>query len=198
MKTIFHLGMIAFLGLSISSCSKSGSDLVTNSGAQVTNSAQKSSSLPATTQITTSKIRGHYGSNHNDFVFDAIQIYPSIIQPYPEPLGNSDSYLHPGDVAVFFVTISPDYADQVMTNPFLNAVDDATGQVVNTYQLNTYVNSPFAAVQLPSDLAGQPVMYAVVNIDNSFNLTTISLHAEATFTNNTGVADLSHAFSITP
>jgi hypothetical protein len=212
MKTFFHLGMIALLSISVSSCSKSGSDLVSpvqGSSLPVTTAQRstlpgttaQSSTLPGTTKITTSKIRGHFGShNPNDFIYGALQIYPAIVQPYPEPLGNLGSYLHPGDQAVFFVVITLDYANQNMTNPFLNVIDDATGQVLNTYQLFNYAASPTMAVLLPDALADQYVMYAIVNIDNSFAnaASTLSLHAEATLPSGTAVADLGQAFSIIP
>ncbi len=186
MKPLFRLGIIAFMGLYLASCSKSASDWGDHSSASGNNTSNNSNSNGT----------GHHGSNGtNNIITDAISIYPGILQPDSATLGNGSAVLHVGDRVYFFVVLNPSHINDTLTNPVLTTIDDSIMFPINTYPLYRFPDPNVIDVMLPFALNGQYVMYAVVDIDSSYANKSVSLHAEVTLNGtDTGMTDLQSAF----
>lgn len=194
MKKLFHLGMIALIGLSISSCSKSATDLVAKEQAAKANTESSQQKKTASLKL----------SNHHVNRFDplpyASEIYPYINQPVDMHLGDPNSTLTTGDNTAFYVILSGDIADLTPTSGTLTTSDDATGEVIATYNLIYYKDlGPLTiAVKVPAELSGVPFMVAVVNIDDQYTNRSVSLSSFIQFDNGSTSASLNQAFNVIP
>src|SRR6185436_14278945 len=145
MKKLFHLGMIATIVLIVSSCSKSGSDLVTNEKATTTQVAKM---IP--------------GNQLNDPIFTSqlSKFYPFINQPEDMAIGDNGAAISTGQLAVFYVTLSPSVANEIPVSATLSTIDDATGQTIETYNLISYRDVGTVDAIVPTELEGTPFMLA--------------------------------------
>lgn len=194
MKKIFHLGIIAIAILSLSSCSKSGADLLANTQDEKT--AQQNQSLQQK-KISFLNNRNHHFNPANIWL-DASKFYPFINQPYEMQLGNPDSKIVQGQLAVFYIVLTDEAANLTPTTAVLNLSDDETGQVIATCNLISYKNIGTVDAFVPAELVNIPFMCALVNIDSEYVDKTISLNSYIEFDNGafTG-ANLSGAFIVT-
>lgn len=193
MKKIFHLGIIAIAALSVSSCSKSGADLLAKE--QKDQAAQQNQSMQQK-KITFLNTRNHH-ANGADIWLDASKIYPFINQPLEMQLGTPDSKITTGQIAVFYVILSDDVANLTPTTAVLNLSDDATGQVIATYNLISYRDVGTVDAFVPAELANVPFMCALVSLDDQYIDKSISLNSYIEYNNAFTGANLTRAFNVT-
>ncbi len=193
MKKLFHFGIIALMALVATSCSKSSTDTVAKDQA----TAAKNQSL-LREKITFLNTRNHHANAANIWL-DASKIYPYINQPFDMKLGNPDAVLTTGQTAVFYIILSEEVANLTTSSATLTASDDATGDVVGTYNLISYRDlGTVDAVVVPAELANVPFMCAIVNLNDQYTNKTISLSSYIQFDIGTTGANLSQAISVIP
>ena len=183
MKKIFHLGIIALTVITVSSCSKSADDLVANEKATTTQAAKM---IP--------------GKQLSDPIFSSqlSKFYPAINQPEEMELGDNGAAISSGQIAVFYVILSPDVANEIPVTATLNTIDDATGQTIETYKLISYRDAGTVDAIIPEELVGTPFMLALVYLDNNLYIDkTITLSSEIQFNNAYSPARLERAFTVT-
>ena len=112
MKKLFHIGMIASIVLIVSSCSKSAGDLAANE---------------KTANAKLAKLNNGNQSSGPIFTSQLSKFYPFINQPEEMELGDNGAAISAGQVAVFYVILSPDVANEIPVSATLNTIDDATG-----------------------------------------------------------------------
>jgi hypothetical protein len=182
MKKLFHLGMIAGIFFSLSSCSKSAGDLVSNEKATT---SQVAKMIP--------------GNQLSDPIFTSqlSKFYPFINQPEEMELGDNGAAISSGQIAVFYVILSPDVANEIPVSATLSTIDDATGMQIETYNLISYRDVSTVDVIVPEDLVGTPFMLALVYLDNNLYLDkTITLSSDILFNNAYTPARLERAFTV--
>ena len=183
MKKLFHLGMIAFIVLMLSSCSKSAGDLVANEKASTTQVAKM---IP--------------GNQLNDPIFTSqlSKFYPFINQPEDMEIGDNGAAISTGQLAVFYVILSQDVANEIPLSATLSTIDDATGQILETYNLISYRDVGTVDAMVPDELAGTPFMVALVNLGSQYTDKTITLSSEIQFNNAFSPARMDRAFTVIP
>jgi len=183
MKKLFHLGMIASIVLMLSSCSKSAGDLAANEKATTTQVAKM---IP--------------GNQLNDPIFTSqlSKFYPFINQPEDMEIGDNGAAISTGQLAVFYVTLSPDVANEIPLSATLSTIDDATGQTIETYNLISYRDIGTVDALVPPELVGTPFMVALVNLGGQYTDKTITLSSEIQFNNAFSPARLDRAFTVIP
>ena len=181
MKKLFHLGMIASILFVMASCSKSASDLAANE---------------KTKQLQLAKIKA--GNQPSDPVFTSqlSKFYPAINQPEEMELGDNGAAISTGQIAVFYVILSPDVANEIPVSATLNTIDDATGQTIETYNLISYKDVGTVDAIVPEALVGTPFMVALVYLGDQYNDKTITLSSEIQFNNAYSPARLERAFTV--
>jgi hypothetical protein len=183
MKKLFHLGMIAGIFFSLSSCSKSAGDLAANEKATTSQAAKM---IP--------------GNQQNDPIFTSqlSKLYPFINQPYAQELGEDNGALiTSGDVAVFYVILSPSVANEIPVSATLSTIDDATGQPIETYNLISYRDVGTVDAIVPEELVGTPFMVALVYLGDQYNDKTITLSSNIEFSIGNSPAQITRAFRVT-
>lgn len=156
MKKLFHqLGIIAIFAITVTSCSKSSNDLVAN---------EKTAAVePSGMQIG--------NSNYGTILSNETEIFNFINQPIELELGVPErSFLNEGngELAVFYVLVSPDFINEPMKIATFGTVDNSTGEVIRTYEL---INSTYAddyGVTVPERIKDRPSMFAVINLTEAF------------------------------
>lgn len=181
MKKLFHLGMIAFTVITVSSCSKSAGDLAVN---EKTTNAKLAKSNP--------------GNQPSGPIFTSqlSKFYPFINQPYDLELGDNGATINSGQIAVFYVILSPDVANEIPVSATLSTVDDATGQPVETYNLISYRDVGAVDATVPEELVGTPFMVALVYLGDQYIDKTITLTADIEFNIGYAPARLERAFTV--
>ncbi|HWR33487.1 MAG TPA: hypothetical protein VN451_08180 [Chitinophagaceae bacterium] len=193
MKKIFHLGIIAITALSVSSCTKSGADLLAKE--QKEKDVQQNQSLQQK-KISFLGTRNHHVNNANIWL-DASKIYPFINQPLEMQLGNPDSKITQGQIAVFYIVLSDDVADLIPTTAVLNLSDDETGDIISTHNLISYKDVGVIDAFVPAELVNIPFMCALVPLDSRHIDKTISLNSYIEYIGAFTGASLSGAFKVT-
>ena len=183
MKKLFHPGIIALLVITISSCSKSAGDMVAIDQENATN--------PRDAKMAP-------GSQLNDPIITSqlSKFYPSIVQPFPLDLGDNGATINYDQIAVFFVTLSPDVANEIPVSATLTTYDDATGDAIETFKLISYLDIGTVDAIVPEDLLGTPFMVALVYLGNQYLDKTITLTSEIEFNNAYSPARLDRAFTV--
>ncbi len=182
MKNLFHPGMIACIVLTLSSCSKSASDLVANE------------------KVTNAKFAKMNPSNQSSgpiFSSQLSKFYPFINQPEEMELGDNGAAISSGQVAVFYILLSPDVANEIPVTATLSTIDDATGQPIETYKLISYRDVGTVDATVPEELVGTPFMVALVLLSNQYIDKTITLSSYIEFNNAYTPARLERAFTVT-
>lgn len=199
MKKIFHLGIIAIAALSVSSCSKSGADLLAKE--QKDQAAQQKQSMQQK-KITFLNTRNHH-ANTADVWLDASKVYPFINQPSEMQLGDpNNSLIGTGQLAVFYIVLSDEVANLNPTTATLSLIDDATGDVVGTYNMISYKDVGTVDAMVPAELTNIPFMCALITLDSQYTNRTILLSSHIEY--NDGInnfvtdAKLDQAFTVTP
>ncbi len=191
MKKLFHPGIIAIMALSVYSCSKSSNDL----------KAKEQTPVPKNQSMQEKKtafvnLRNHH-TNDVDIWLDAAKFYPFINQPVDMQLGTPDATLATGQTAVFYIILSDDVANLTATSATLSTSDDATGDVIATYNLISYKDlGTVDAIVVPAELANVPFMCAIVNLNDQYTNKSISLSSHIEFNNIGTGANLSQAFNV--
>ena len=183
MKKLFHPGMIASIVFMLSSCSKSAGDLAANENEKATNS-QVAKMIP--------------GNQLNDPIFTSqlSKFYPSINQPEVMDLGDNGAAISSGQIAVFYVMLSPSVANEIPVSATLSTIDDATGQTIETYKLISYRDVGTVDAIVPEPLVGTPFMLALVYLGNQYLDKTITLSSYIEFNNANTPAQLDRAFTV--
>jgi hypothetical protein len=189
MKKNFHLGMFAIIVVITSSCTKSGSDLVANE-------AQSKSKISNSSKMHHINL-GSGNLNSGPIISSQLsKFYPFINQPEPMELGDNGAAISSGQVAVFYVVLSPDVANQTPVNATLNTIDDATGQIIESYKLISYNDVAGVDAIVPDELAGTPFMVALVHLSDQYIDKTITLTSDIEFPNAYSPARLERAFTV--
>jgi hypothetical protein len=183
MKKIFHPGMIASLVLIVSSCSKSGSDLVAK---------EKAADTPVTTMKQVNQ------PSDPGITSQFSKFYPFINQPTEMQLGDYSSAISTGQIAVFYVQLSPDVANETPLTATLSTVDAATGQTIETFNLISYKDVGTVDAFVPAELVGTPFMVALVNLGSQYTDKMITLTSDIQFNNGFSPARLDRAFTVIP
>jgi hypothetical protein len=191
MRKLFHLGMIACIFFSLSSCTKSASDLVANEKSVKTGTSQANNKGV----VTLAPNNGHLGpiisSNWSKF-------YPFVNQPYAQELGEDNgAVFNSGALAVFYVILSEEVRDEIPVSATLSTIDDATGQSIETYKLIYYRDAGTVDAIVPDELAGTPFMFALVNLGSQYIDKAITLSSSIEFNNGYSPAQITRAFSVT-
>jgi len=182
MKKLFYLGIIALTVITVSSCSKSAGDLVANEKATNTQVAKMKIGIQASDPIFTSLLS---------------KFYPFINQPEVMELGDNGAAISSGQIAVFYVILSPDVANEIPVSATLSTIDDATGLPIETYNLISYRDAGTVDAIIPEDLVGTPFMLALVYLDNNLYLDkTVTLSSSIEFNNAYTPARLERAFTV--
>jgi hypothetical protein len=189
MKKLFHPGMIAGIVFMMSSCSKSASELAVNE-----NAAKANTDNAAKSHVVTS----NPGIQLSGPVITSqlSKFYPFINQPYYLEMGDNGGTINSGQIAVFYVTLSPDVANEIPVTATLSTIDDATGQTIETYNLISYINIDRVDAIVPEELIGTPFMLAMVYLDNQYIDKTVTLTSEIEFNNAYSPARLERAFTV--
>ncbi len=182
MKKLFHLGMIASIVLIVSSCSKSAGDLAANEKATAAQLAKM-----------------NHGNQPSDPIFTSqlSKFYPFINQPSEMALGDNGAVINAGQIAVFYVVLSPDVANEIPVSATLTTIDDATGLPVETYNLISYRDVGTVDAIVPEELVGTPFMVALVSLSDQYIDKTITLSSNIEFNNASSPARLDRAFTVT-
>ena len=183
MKKLFHPGIIALLVIAISSCSKSAGDMVAVEQENAIN--PKNAGMSPGNQL-----------NNPIITSQLSQFYRSIVQPFPLEIGDNGATINVDQIAGFFVTLSPDVANQIPVSATLTTYDDATGDAIETYRLISYMDIGTIDAIVPEDLVGTPFMVALVYLGNQYLDKTITLTSEIEFTNAYSPARLDRAFTV--
>lgn len=182
MKKLFHLGMIVSIVLILSSCSKSAGDLVATEKVTTSQAAKMIPGNQLTNPIFTSQLS---------------KFYPFINQPEEMELGDNGAAISSGQIAVFYVILSPDVSNEIPVSATLSTIDDATGLPIETYNLISYRDAGTVDAIIPEDLVGTPFMLALVYLDNNLYIDkTITLSSEIQFNNAYSPARLERAFTV--
>jgi hypothetical protein len=182
--------MIASFALIVSSCSKSSGDLAANENAakaSVVNNSKTSLIKPKSGNPLSGPIIGSQWS----------QLYPFINQPYDLELGDNGATINSGQLAVFYVTLSPDVANEIPVSATLTTVDDATGLPIETFNLISYRDAGTVDAIIPDALVGTPFMFAMVNLGTQYIGKTVTLHSDIEFNGGFSPAQLNRAFTVT-
>jgi hypothetical protein len=192
MKNLFRLGMVAFIAISIVSCSKSAMDLELNEP-KTTQNEETSKSNPI---VSTSKLGD-----------PTPRIYDFITQPIELSLGDTRTailYAGVGEVAVFYVIIPNDYTEESIQNAGFTLFDDVTGDPIKRYDMEFMDNAANYSLQVPEQLINHTYMFAVVNLEDlrdpdgtvySPTPKPVSLNASIRTDNGILSLDLRHAFA---
>ena len=183
MKKLFHIGMIASIVLIVSSCSKSAGDLAAN---------EKTANAKLT------KLNSGNQSSGPIFTSQLSKFYPFINQPEEMELGDNGAAISAGQVAVFYVILSPDVANEIPVSATFNTIDDATGEVIETYNLISYRDVGTVDVIVPVELEGTAFMFVLVTLSDQYLDKTITLSSEIQFNNAYSPARLERAFTVIP
>jgi hypothetical protein len=183
MKKPFHLGMIASIVFIMSSCSKSAGDLVAKENATASQVAKMSPGNPLSDPIFSSQLS---------------KFYPFINQPEDMQLGDNGAAISTGQLAVFYIQLSPDVANEIPVSATLSTIDDATGQTIETYNLISYRDAGTVDALVPAELEGTPFMLALVHLEGQYTDKTITLSADIQFNNAYAPARLERAFTVVP
>jgi hypothetical protein len=181
MKKLFHTGLIASVLFVMSSCSKSSSDLVANEKAERLQVVKTKSGNQLSDPVFTSQLS---------------KFYPAINQPEEMELGDNGAAISTGQIAVFYVILSPDVANEIPVSATLNTIDDATGQTIETYNLISYKDAGTVDAIVPEALVSTPFMLALVYLGDQYNDKTITLSSEIQFNNAYSPARLERAFTV--
>lgn len=152
MKNLFRLGMVAFIAISMASCSKSAIELEPKEIKAVQNTG---TSNPVTS---TSKLGD-----------PTPRIYDFITQPIELALGDIRTailYAGVGEVAVFYVIVPADYTEQSIHSAALTLYDDVTGDPIKRYDMEFMDNGASYSLQVPEQILNHTYMFAVVNLED--------------------------------
>lgn len=184
MKKLFHLAIIGLMVLSVTSCSKSASDLLPN---QEANATQKGNATTEKQNGQTAKVGDPVTvGNPNiapEVAFDGpAAIYPIINQPHNMFLGTAKhSTLHSGNGSevVFYVLVDPSYILPTTTGE-LTLRESNNGAFIKNFNLISYQDAANYGIEVPDDLANKTYYFAIVNIDVFADYADkyISLHAD--------------------
>lgn len=188
MKKLFHLGALAFIVISISSCSKSTNELV-----------QPNSNLTIEKNFLTSHSKRSLTS-HPSSIWGISSFYPAINQPVSIPLGDpANSIIYDdgsGQNAVFYVLVD-DPAGALPNAGILQLTDETTGVTTPLYKMlsNDFVG--YYPVTPPVELDGKFYLFGIVPLSdiNSFNGHKVTLYAEQYVGGATYATQLSDAFT---
>ena len=190
MKKLFHLGMVTFLAIAISSCSKSKEDLNIASTEKLTRTGNFSRFIIHATPLVT--------VNPNS-VWGLTNFYGSINQPQVMPLAdpaNSMLYASSGQFAVFYLLVDGQLTS-VPGGGILELTDETTDIKTPPYKmLPDYLIADYP-VTPPSALAGQRFMFGIVPLSEltAFDGHQVKLYAEAYTDIDVYSAELLHAFT---
>jgi hypothetical protein len=185
MKKLVHLGIVAILAITVSSCSKSTNELVVTEKESI-----KASRLPNQGMNST------FASEN--FVDGMTKFFPFINQPFDLELANPDSYLQEGEFPVIYVRLAPAFAIDPPGEATLTTSDDGTGLDIQAYSLISYTEADSYGLKIPEGLNGQPFMFAIVELTPVYSGKVVALHSEITVNGETSVSQLDHAFTVIP
>ncbi|NOT52720.1 MAG: hypothetical protein HOP10_15760 [Chitinophagaceae bacterium] len=194
MKNLFRLGMIAFIAISIASCSKSSMDLLPNDEAATTTGTQTPGTQNTGTQNrTTARVSPliHIIAIPDGTEGQQSYIYPVIYQPHQLKLGYSKrSVMHSGngDYAVFYVIVSPEHMPDPSNKSTLTLVDSKTNEALLSTDLISYEEASQYEIGVPQELTGQVYMFAQIKMGDLENHAdkVITLHSEINITPDNG------------
>jgi len=184
MKKFIHLGIIACIALTISSCSKSANDMVINQKESKAES-KKGSETESALQVQGMSPDGQSA------------ILPFIVQPFELKLGDMTRELPTGSTGVFYVTLSGSFANDPPSAATFTLKDDNTGDEIETYTLIPSDEAESYGIVVPDKLVGQKFMFAIVDLGELYNDKAVALHSEITVNGSTSIAQFDHAFSVT-
>lgn len=187
MKKLFHLGIVALIAFSVSSCTKSAGDLLSKENSTNTEKQSIGTSKPV--------------KNPNSPIspLDLTKIYNFINQPFEMELGlDNGEAIQSGQIAVFYVTLSQVIADEYPFNATLTTTDASTGEPIETYKLISYRDVGTVDAIVPDELVGTPFMVALVYLGDQYNNRTITLSSEIEFGLFNTTAQLERAFDVIP
>ena len=184
MKKLFYLGIIALTVITVSSCSKSAGDLAANE---------------KTTNAKLAKMNNGNQSSGPIISSQLSKFYPFINQPEYMEIGDNGAAISAGQVAVFYVTLDPSVANEIPLSATLNTIDDATGQIIETFNLISYRDVGTVDAIVPAELEGTPFMVALVPLSDLLYLDkTITLSSDIWFNNAYSPARMERAFTVIP
>ncbi len=183
MKRTFYPGLIAGIVLVLSACSKSAGDLV----AKEKNSAAQTAKMNPVNQ-----------QNNPIFASQFSKFYPFINQPEEMEIGDNGAAIASGQIAVFYVVLAPEVANEIPVTATLSTIDDATGDIIETYNLISYRDAGTVDANIPEALVGTPFMFAMVNLGSNYIDKTVTLSSYIEFNNAYSPARLERAFTVTP
>jgi len=189
MKKLFHLGMIAGIFFSLSSCSKSAGDLVANEKSVKTGMDQITGKHLVTLNPRNLQTDPIFTSQLSKF-------YPFINQPYDLELGDNGATLNSGELAVFYVILSDLVMNETPVSATLSMIDDATGQTIETFNLISYRDVGTVDAIVPIGLETTPFMVALVNLGSQYIDKTVTLASDIQFANAYTPARLERAFTV--
>ena len=186
MKKLFHLGIIALFAFTVSSCSKSATNLAPNEQQVPVNSSKAKAG--------SSQKVAHHTSPF--FQLEDSKFYPFINEPYDMPLGDAGSVMGTGEYTFFYVLISPDISILTPDVATLTTTDVATGGPIQTYNLISYKDAGSVDAKIPEELIGTTFMFAYVLMDDRYTDIMISLSSYIEINGAFTIAQLPRAFSV--
>jgi hypothetical protein len=117
------------------------------------------------------------------------------MEPAPMELGTANSTIYLGETAKFFVPYS--IVNEQIVNATMTMVDDATGEVVGTYDMLPSTDESAALLSLPEGMsADQPFYFVSFTAGNEYFGKTISLHSKVTGQSSKSNVSLAAAFQV--